>query len=88
MMLTAEREYREAIADPDCEVDGPSRELWPSRTLGWLSKVQLTRVNALLAEVNAVMSAGEARPDTQLYAVQFALAPASPARKQKRKTSP
>jgi DNA-binding transcriptional ArsR family regulator len=78
MFSGAEREYRRAIADQDCVVDGPRRELWPSRVVGWLTPHQLEQVNTLLSELNALVATNRFAPEARLYALQFSLAPAAP----------
>jgi len=87
MLLTAQREYSAASADANCVVDGPSRELWPSRSMGWLSKRELTRVNSLLSELNVLVSARRSSPDQQLYSLQFLLAPTGRGRRAERDIS-
>jgi len=75
MLSAAEREYRQCSDTPDCVVEGPERELWPSRAVGWLSKEDLVRVNSLLVELNSLMSGQRSGPTQKLYALQFSLAP-------------
>ena len=75
MHAAAEREYRDACEAPAAAAEGPERELWPSRVVGWLSREDLARVNALLAELNSVMSRQRSGPNKKLYALPFSLAP-------------
>jgi len=88
MLLAAEREYRDSSEDPDCVVAGPERELWPSRTVGWLSRDELVRVNTLLAELNSLISTHRSGTNQKLYALQFSLAPVARANKPKPKELP
>jgi DNA-binding transcriptional ArsR family regulator len=81
MLQTSGREYRAALAAGACIAYGPTRELWPSRSLGWLSKAKLARANQLLTELNRLMLAKRSSDDDRLYTLQFMFAPAVTARK-------
>lgn len=76
MLRASQREFDAAIADPDCVVDGPARELWAGRVKGWLSPEELIRCNVLLAEVAELLSALKTPERNRLYSLQFLLAPA------------
>jgi DNA-binding transcriptional ArsR family regulator len=75
MLRSARREFDCAIADPDCVVDGPERELWAGRSQGWLTRAELAQVNRLLLELNGLLSAPRSARRNRLYSLQFLLAP-------------
>lgn len=76
MLRTSQREFDAAIADPDCVVEGPLRELWAGRTKGWLSPQELERCNALLNELSGLLSSLRTPSRDRLFSLQFLLAPA------------
>jgi DNA-binding transcriptional ArsR family regulator len=83
----ATKDFAGAVGDESvADKQGPERELWMARAKGWLTKAQLHRVNALLAEVLATVRAGKgrrlsARPGPEraahqkLFALTFGFAP-------------
>jgi hypothetical protein len=79
MLRSARSEFDAAIADPDCVVDGPQRELWAGRIKGWLTPAELARANALLIQLGTLLSSPRTAQRDRLYSLQFVLAPSQPA---------
>jgi biotin operon repressor len=75
MLRSARREFDCAIADPDCVVDGPVRELWAGRVKGWLTRAELAQVNQHLIQLNQLLSSPRSARRNRLYSLQFLLAP-------------
>jgi hypothetical protein len=75
MLRAARREFDLAITDPACRTEGPARELWPGRIVGWLTPGELARVNAYLAALTRLMSSPRSGARNRLYSLQFLLSP-------------
>ncbi len=59
------------------------RVLWGGRVKGWLSPLEIERVNALLKEVQDVVRNGRPREGTQAVSLGFVLAPAQKSKRAK-----
>jgi DNA-binding transcriptional ArsR family regulator len=72
----AQREYeRECLAKRPVG-SGGRRILWGGRVMGWVAPRDLARVNALLAELHAVLRRGRPGPGRRAISLGFLLAPA------------
>lgn len=87
----AQREFeRECLAGRPIG-SGGRRILWGGRVMGWVAPRELARVNALLAELHAVLRRGRPGPRRQAISLGFLLAPAGfgdRVRTRRRKDSP
>ena len=54
VLRIAGRDFAHALADPDAVVEGDLRELWASRSKGWVGRAELAEINRL----NIVISKG------------------------------
>ncbi len=76
LRLTA-REATAALADPGTRFDGGSREMIAIRAKARLTKVQLARVNALIDQLEALLTDAKGGfPARRLYALTLVLTPA------------
>ncbi len=76
ILRLARRDVRRALkADAVVTSHGPERELWVSRTRGWLSPSQLARANALLHQLSDLFREAPPREGTTPVALAFALTP-------------
>lgn len=74
LLRLAESDFREALANPDTERDGPARELWAARSKGWLDPTDLAEANRLLSRVSDLLRRGPRGPKDKLYALSFVFA--------------
>src|SRR5689334_8635692 len=75
MLRLGGRDFRVAAANPSVRTEGPRRELWALRAVGWLSPDDLGGVNA---KMQALRDAVARRPSGgQLYGVTILLTPLS-----------
>ncbi len=75
LLRIARRDARRALARDGVEVSGARRELWVARARGWLTPVQLARVNALLSELFELLHSAPPRDGAKPLALAFALTP-------------
>ena len=82
-MRIAGRDFERAIARPDVVAEGELRELWGSRTKGWVSDRELAEVNKLLTRLGALLHKKRDARRTRLISLAWVLAPidAQPARR-------
>jgi len=85
MLRTANRNFREALARPEIETEGPERELWAARGKGWVTQAELRRANALLDELGQLLAQRRSPRRDRLVSLTFVLAPARkrPARRRR-----
>jgi hypothetical protein len=73
MLRLGARDFRAAAASAGVRTDGPRRELWALRAVGWLSPSDLGRVNA---KMQALRDAVAKKPaGGQLYGITILLTP-------------
>jgi hypothetical protein len=77
MLRASGREFDRAIGEPNCQLEGPQRELWAGRAKGWVSPLDLQRINALLAELTQLLFLAPDAKRNRLFSLQFLLAPAA-----------
>ena len=86
MLQVAERDFEHALDVGDAVVAGAGRELWASRSKGWLGREDMLEVNALLVRLSELMSQPKAPGRDRLASLAFVLAPINA--KPKRRPSP
>lgn len=82
MLRLTSRDFQSAFEQEETEVDGTHRELWATRTTGWLTKDQVAEVNRhiqALLRTTAESSSAEGR----LYALTMVLTPLNRKKAQK-----
>lgn len=75
-LRTAGRDFRSGLENERIELAGPNRELWAFRTLGWLSREDLTAVNRRLAALIDVFAKPRSK-DRHLMGLTAVVAPVS-----------
>lgn len=81
MLRNAHRGFAHATTSSRPRVSGPERALWASHTKGRLTRRELRRVNALLAEILAIQRHAAARGrGREIFELTFVLAPVTSAR--------
>src|SRR3569623_639157 len=73
MLRIAGRDFDAALARPDTVTEGEARELWASRSKGWLGPDELAEVNRLLGRVLELMHRRKGGDDDQLMALAWVL---------------
>jgi DNA-binding transcriptional ArsR family regulator len=83
MLRTAGRDFTSALRDPRVVVAGSRRELWASRSKGWVGAGELAEINQLLERLGALLQRGPGRRRRTLVSLTWVLAPiaAKPARR-------
>jgi hypothetical protein len=83
MLRIAGRDFAAALADPATVTDGALRELWASRSKGWVSEAELAEINALLARLLGLLHQPRDAGRDRLVALTWVLSPlvAKPARR-------
>jgi DNA-binding transcriptional ArsR family regulator len=83
LLRIAGRDFERAIARNDVVVEGDLRELWGSRTKGWVSDKELAEVNRLLTRLGALLHKKRDPRRSRLVSLAWVLAPidAQPARR-------
>jgi len=67
------RDFRRAFAKGGVSVEGPRRDLWATRQIGWLLPKELESVNASIRRLRAAVS--KPRRGGRLYAITVVLTP-------------
>ncbi len=75
LLRLARRDTARALAAGDAVVDGPARDLWVARVRGRVSKSDLERINALLAECMDIVRDARCDDGGRPIALAFALTP-------------
>ncbi|HKW45051.1 MAG TPA: helix-turn-helix domain-containing protein [Candidatus Eremiobacteraceae bacterium] len=73
MLRLGTRDYRRALKESDVRLTGDDRDLWALRTTGWLTKEQVKKVNALIAQL--VREASRPKQAGQLYGLTLLFTP-------------
>ncbi|MGH7741923.1 MAG: hypothetical protein ACRENS_07870, partial [Candidatus Eiseniibacteriota bacterium] len=73
MLRLGMRDFRRALAHDGNRLEGPARDLWAMRTIGWLRPAQLRRVNRLIHHL--WRGATRTESNGRLYAVTVLLTP-------------
>lgn len=71
----ARRDIRRAARQGDVPVEGPSREFWVGRVRGWLTPVEIRKLNGLIEETLKLVREGRPRAGARPIAFSFVLAP-------------
>jgi len=75
MLRIAGRDFDAALARPDTVTEGEWRELWASRSKGWLGPDELAEVNRLLGRVLELMHRPKGGDTDQLMSLAWVLSP-------------
>lgn len=75
LLSIAKRDFAHALAAPGTVLEGPVRELWASRTKGWVGTDELSEINALLRRLTELLNQPRSDVRQQLVALAFVLAP-------------
>lgn len=75
MLGIARRDFVRALGSPGVALEGPCRELWASRTKGWVSPADLIELNRLLTRVTELLNQARDPERDHLLALAFVLAP-------------
>ena len=75
MLRIAGRDFTAALADPDTVTAGELRELWASRSKGWVGPKELAEINALLARLLEVLHRPRRDDSDRLVALTWTLSP-------------
>jgi DNA-binding transcriptional ArsR family regulator len=75
LLRVSDRDFRRALADPDCVVEGPHRQLWAARGKGWVRKEELAEINVLLERLMDLVQRPRDDDDAQLVSITWVLAP-------------
>jgi hypothetical protein len=75
LLSIARRDFERALGTPGVAVDGPCRELWASRTKGWVSAAEVVEINALLKRLGELLNLPRSEERDRLLALAFVLAP-------------
>jgi DNA-binding transcriptional ArsR family regulator len=78
MLRTAERDFASAIRDQNVRVEGEARELWASRSKGWVGKRELIEINRALARISALLKKPKSAHRAQLVSVTWVVATIAP----------
>ncbi|MDO9489942.1 MAG: helix-turn-helix domain-containing protein [Sphingomonadaceae bacterium] len=78
LLHVARSDFDAAVDRPGVALAGPQRQLWASRTTGWLSDDDLVEVNRLLERLGAMLSQPKSEERSRLMSLAFALAPLHP----------
>jgi hypothetical protein len=83
MLRIARRDFEAGLARPGVVVDGPAREVWASRTTGWVSAAEQREVNRLLVRLTELVAnpRGGARKKLVSLVVVTAPLPVRPVRR-------
>lgn len=78
LLHVAASDFDEAVDRPGVALSGPQRQLWASRTTGWVSDGDLVEINRLLERLGAILSQPRSDDRSRLMCLAFALAPLHP----------
>jgi len=83
VLRIAGRDFAHALSDPDAVVEGELRELWASRSKGWVGRAELAEINRLLLRLMKLLHRPRAANRDRLLALSWIVAPldAKPARR-------
>lgn len=75
MLRLTSRDFKEAFENENTTVDEAQRELWASRTTGWLRKDQIAELNRRITEMLQMTTTSSPRDAEQLFALTVVLTP-------------
>lgn len=76
MLRLTSRDFKAAFTDATTVVEGPQRELWATRTTGWLTEQQVEELNQHLASMQQTTVSSPPRDGGErLYALTMVLTP-------------
>lgn len=75
LLRVAKRDFEAALRRPGTVVQGAQRELWASRTKGWVSAADLMEMNRLLVRLNELTHQRRSARRNRLVSLAFVLAP-------------
>lgn len=75
LLRLARRDFKRAMTSGLAVTQGAHRNTWGARGKGWLTREELGRLNACLAQINGIFRDGRRRPGTALHALAYALTP-------------
>jgi DNA-binding transcriptional ArsR family regulator len=78
LLRIAGRDFERALARADVVTEGDRRELWASRTKGWVSPAELAEINRLLRRLGDLLRHGRNARRDRLFALAYVLAPVDP----------
>lgn len=71
----ARRDFKRALERKGTVLEGASRELWASRTKGWVNAAEVLELNQLLRRLTELLSQPRSAERDRLLALAFVLAP-------------
>ena len=75
MLRLTSRDFEDAFQNENTVVEGPDRELWAARTIGWLTKDQLVEMNRRITQLLQMMITSPPRSGEQLFALSVVMTP-------------
>lgn len=75
MLRLTSRDFKQAFQDEKVVVDGPQRELWASRSTGWLTREQVAEVNRHIAAMFRITEASLPKGEKRLFGLTMVLTP-------------
>jgi predicted ArsR family transcriptional regulator len=75
MLRIARRDFDRAIQRDGVRMSGPTRQLWSSRTTGWVTAAELREINAHLERLGELLHRPRARGRDQLISLVWVMAP-------------
>lgn len=75
MLGIARRDFERALGTRGVALEGPCRELWASRTKGWVSTAELAEINSLLQRLTLLLNQPRTAERERLLALAFVLSP-------------
>ncbi|MEL6339440.1 MAG: helix-turn-helix domain-containing protein [Myxococcota bacterium] len=80
MLRVTGRDFERTFTPELAVVDGPRRNLWAARSVGWLDDEELEDVHALLAELRQILERPRRSPRQRLHSFTFVITPGAPTR--------
>ena len=75
MLRLTSRDFKNAFDDKEVVADGPQRELWATRTTGWLTREQVAEINRHIASMLRITATSPPKDDERLFALTMVLTP-------------
>ncbi|MBL8299467.1 MAG: helix-turn-helix domain-containing protein [Rhodanobacteraceae bacterium] len=75
MMRVAVRDFAAALKRNDVATEGPQRDVWASRSKGWVDRRDLAEINRLLARALELVQKPRSKSRDKLVALAWVLAP-------------
>ena len=88
LLRMAKRDFDRALSSGKAVVEGERRELWASRTKGWVGNAELVEINRLLVRLDGLLHRPRSARRNRLLSLAWVLAPvpARPLRRGRRLT--